>query len=97
MLNPDGSGGSPEHDPRIAAIGPWRGWMRPGEYTNWLGVRLSAGMWLEGAGPALRDRWRHMLRTCLSRYEHTTVRSSMRNMLSGYGTHLPWILFGYST
>ena len=72
MLNPDGLAASPEHDPLIAAIGPWRGWMRPGEYTTWLGVRLSAAMWLEGAGPALCDRWRHMLRACLPRYQHTS-------------------------
>src|SRR6516164_7775912 len=56
----DPSAAAPAHHPLIAAIAPWRGWLRPGEFTNWLGVRSGAAMWLDGTGPTLRDHWRHL-------------------------------------
>ena len=56
----DPSAAARAHHPLIAAIEPWRGWLRPGEFTNWLGVRSGAAMWLDGTGPTLRDHWRHL-------------------------------------
>src|SRR5262245_42594667 len=71
MMDPDESVASRVHHPLIAAIEPWHGWVRPGEVTNWLGVRSSAAMWRHGTGRTLRDEWRRLLPMYRLRYERT--------------------------
>jgi FkbM family methyltransferase len=72
MPYPDESADPRAHHPLITAIEPWRGWVRPGDVTNWLGVRSSAAMWLDGTGPTLLHQWRRLLPAYRRRYEYTS-------------------------